>query len=142
MRHSLPALAWMLLLPACIGVTAGPALAQDLGDGVFILHQPPGIWHSDDITDYCGHCTLTNCEDQNPTFPDDDQSDWVWYIVSNFWQTQSFNAIEYGITYGGAQFAAQASGICAANWHIALKPVQCEGTISLGLHLLISATVR
>ena len=101
-----------LLILASTAIVTGVASAQGLSEGVFICHHPPGIWYSTDITSYCGYCTLTNCEDQNPTCPDD-ATQWVWFIVSNFWQTQSFNAIEYGISYGGAQYTVTSFGVCA-----------------------------
>jgi hypothetical protein len=100
----------VLLALALVGMTAGAAMAQGVGDGVFILHHPPGLVYTTDILDYCPLAGLSDCAGQNPQVPDDAHA--VWYIISNFWQTQSFNAVEYGIHFTG-QYAPQHAGVCA-----------------------------
>ena len=104
----------VLLALALVGMTAGAAMAQDptdLSDGVFICHHPPGLMYTSDPFDYCGALGLTTCDGQNNMIPDDAGA--VWFIVSNFWEPKTFNAVEYGISYGGTQFALLGVGVCA-----------------------------
>jgi len=103
---------WPVLV--VLGMTVGSVAAQpgDLTGGVFICHAAPGIVETDPPY-YCENFALANCDDQNTMIPSDDFAARAWYIVSNFYEAKMFNAIEYGISYGGTQYAPIFAAVCA-----------------------------
>jgi hypothetical protein len=108
----------VILALVMLGMATGAAMAQnpyDLTGGVFILHAPPGLSYSLDppADGWCGSPWMTDCAGQVNTIPSvDDPADPVWYILSSFYETKAFKAIEYGIVYAPALFLYAAGMLC------------------------------
>jgi hypothetical protein len=106
----------VLLALALLGMTTGVAMADinDLSGGVFILHAPPGLAYSVDppTGGWCGTVWQTTCENQVNTMPCSDDYEWVWYILSNFYETKNFKAVEYGIVYDPDLYLYAAGMLC------------------------------
>jgi hypothetical protein len=87
----------------------------DLTGGVFILHAPPGLAYSVDppAGGWCaGSVWGTTCGTQVNTMPCSDDYEWVWYIVSNFYESKTFKAVEYGIIYDPDLYLYAAGTLC------------------------------
>jgi len=52
------------------------------------------------------------CEDQVNEFPCSNAASYVWYILSQFYEVKTFNAIEMGITYDPNVWLAAQGGVC------------------------------
>jgi hypothetical protein len=97
-------------------MATGAAMADplDLTGGVFILHAPAGLAYSVDAPadGWCGSVWMTDCAGQINTMPGSDGAEWVWYILSNFYETKTFKAVEYGILYDPTLYLYAAGGLC------------------------------
>lgn len=109
----------VLLALALIGLGAGLAYAQpdNLTNGVFLTHYPPGLVYTTDISDWCAQYpthAITDFTQQNPNIPDSDGH--VWYVLAAWNLTEPAKVwcgTEFGFgAYDGTAFAFVASGQC------------------------------
>jgi len=55
---------------------------------------------------------MTDCPGQVNTITSSDALQWVWYIISNFYESKSFTGVEYGIQYDPTLYLYAAAGLC------------------------------
>jgi hypothetical protein len=85
----------------------------DLTGGVLICHAPPGLVYTVDAQDQCGIFSMVDCcLDQVNQMDCSSTAPYIWYIVSQFFESKTFGQIEIGISYDPAAYIAIASGIC------------------------------
>jgi hypothetical protein len=104
------------ILPQECSAGSVPSGSQDeLTGGVFILHAPPGLAYSLDPPGsgwFDETLWSIDCASQANSIPADDESEWVWYILSQFYESKRFQAVEYGIIYDADLYLHAASELC------------------------------
>lgn len=107
----------VLLALALVGLGAGVAVADpnDLSDGVFIAHYPPGIVYTIDPTDWCatyGQFAITHCEQQNNII--DNPNGAVWYVLAAWTDADKvWCGVEFGMgNYDPYTLAFVGNGVC------------------------------
>ena len=111
----------VLLALVLLGLGTGVALANpnDLANGVFITHYPPGLLYTTDPTDWCARyqsLAINSCAQQNPRI-DNNQAGAVWYVLAAWNETdKTWCGTEFGIgSYNPASLTWVANGVCPAS---------------------------
>lgn len=108
----------VLLALALAGLGVGAAYAQvdNLTNGVFIFHSPPGLVYTD-TEDYCAtypQYGITSCDEQNPRVDSDGIT--VWYVLGAWDSAKHFCGVEFGLgNYNPALCAFVTDAQCPAS---------------------------
>jgi len=136
----------MILTLFLAGLTGGAAYADeyDLTGGVLICHAPPMLVYTVTIPDYCTHYETIAmsdcCLDQINEFPCSNLEAFIWYILSQFYEPKTFNAIEMGISYDRDVYSAVQGGICCPGPFLTIEYPSIGSWPANGSAIAVSAT--
>jgi len=88
----------VLLALALAGLAVGVAHAQqdNLAEGVFITHYPPGsVYTNTDQCEWYGQYAIQGCDQQNPTIDTADRT--VWYVLAAWYSDKQWCGVEFGL---------------------------------------------
>jgi len=83
--------ALLLLVALMVLVSLTHADPDDLSGGVFIVHAPPGVLYTSNVTTWCDSTYLADCEDQVNTIEANAEA--VWFVLSAWNEEKSFSGV-------------------------------------------------
>jgi len=101
----------LALALAGLAVSVAHAQPENLSDGVFIAHYPPGsVYTNSDQCTWYGQYAITDCAAQNPRI---DADHVVWYVLTAWNSDKNFCGVEFGFgQYDGLIAGFLSHGVC------------------------------